>query len=54
MNEKNEILKEFENIEFLTPTEIQELNFEELSVYLQWINNLSELHQIIKTGDNNG
>lgn len=54
MKEKKDILKEFDNIEFLSKKDIEELNFEELSVYLQWLNNLEELHRTIESGNNNG
>ncbi len=51
--EKKNLLDTFEKIEFLTEKDIKELNFEELALYLQWLNNLEEIHNLVE-GDING
>ncbi len=45
---KEELLKQFEQIEFLSMEEIEQLDFDELALYLQWLNTLKETHNEIQ------
>lgn len=46
----NEIKEKIEKIEFLSDKEISKLNYYELCLYLEFINNLKEKYEDVKNG----